>query len=113
MPVYKGGYAGLFKHLIDLLDMKLLDQRPVIAAATGNTDRHASVINFHLRPLFSFFGARMLPERWSTYSKRGSSARCSTCSASTCARWIHIGAIAPARPCRPRCTRTRTTAVRS
>ena len=60
-PVYKGSYAGLFKHLIDLLDMKLLDERPVIAAATGNTDRHASVIDFHLRPLFSFFGARVLP----------------------------------------------------
>jgi len=60
-PVYKGSYAGLFKHLIDLLDMKLLDERPVIAAATGNTERHASVIDFHLRPLFSFFGARVLP----------------------------------------------------
>lgn len=60
-PVYKGGYAGLFKHLIDLVDMKLLAERPVIAAATGYTERHASVVDFHMRPLFSFFGAQVMP----------------------------------------------------
>ena len=60
-PVYKGGYAGLFKHLIDLVDMKKLAERPVIVAATGYTERHASVIDFQMRPLFAFFGALVMP----------------------------------------------------
>lgn len=59
-PVYKGSYAGLFKHLIDLVDMKALADRPVIVAATGYSERHAAVIDYHLRPLFTFFGAHVM-----------------------------------------------------
>lgn len=59
-PVYKGSYAGLFKHLIDLVDMKALADRPVIVAATGYSERHAGVVDYHLRPLFSFFGANVM-----------------------------------------------------
>ncbi|WP_296800104.1 NAD(P)H-dependent oxidoreductase [Variovorax sp.] len=60
-PVYKGSYAGLFKHLIDLVDMKALAGRPVIVAATGYSERHAGVIDHALRPLFAFFGAVAMP----------------------------------------------------
>lgn len=60
-PVYKAAYTGLFKHLFDLIDPKMLEGRPVILAATGGSDRHALVIEHHLRPLFAFFGAFAVP----------------------------------------------------
>lgn len=59
-PVYKGSYAGLFKHLIDLIDMKALTGRPVVVAATGYAERHAGVIDHLMRPLFAFFGAEVM-----------------------------------------------------
>jgi FMN reductase len=59
-PVYKASYTGLFKHLFDLLDRKVLEGRPVLLAATGGSDRHALVIEHQLRPLFGFFGASSL-----------------------------------------------------
>lgn len=60
-PVYKAAYTGLFKHLFDLIDPKVLEGRPVILAATGGSDRHALVIEHHLRPLFAFFRAYAVP----------------------------------------------------
>jgi FMN reductase len=59
--VYKGSYTGLFKHLIDLIDPKLLAGKPVLLAATGGSDRHALVIEHQMRPLFSFFNAVTVP----------------------------------------------------
>ncbi|MBB3181840.1 NAD(P)H-dependent oxidoreductase [Variovorax sp. Sphag1AA] len=53
--VYKGAYTGLFKHLFDLFDMTALARKPVIVTATGAAPHHASVIDYHLRPLFLFF----------------------------------------------------------
>ena len=60
-PVYKGSYTGLFKHLFDLLDPAALAGKPVLLTATGGGDRHALVIEHHLRPLFGFFEAATLP----------------------------------------------------
>ena len=60
-PVYKASYTGLFKHLFDLIDPKLLEGRPVLVAGTGGSDRHALVIEHQLRPLFAFFNANTLP----------------------------------------------------
>ncbi len=60
-PVYKAAYTGLLKHLFDLIEPKVLEGRPVILAATGGSDRHALVIEHHLRPLFAFFQAHVLP----------------------------------------------------
>lgn len=60
-PVYKGSYAGLFKHLFDFVDPATLAGRPVILAATGGGRRHALVIEHQLRPLFGFFAALALP----------------------------------------------------
>lgn len=59
-PVYKAAYAGLLKHLFDLVEPRLLEARPVILAATGSSDRHGLVIDDHLRPLFAFFRANVV-----------------------------------------------------
>ena len=60
-PVFKASYTGLFKHVFDLIDPKVLEGRPVILGATGGSDRHALVIEHHLRPLFAFFRAHVVP----------------------------------------------------
>ncbi len=59
-PVYKGSYTGLLKHLIDLIDYPSLLGTPVGLLATGGSDRHALVVEYQLRPLFAFFGAKTL-----------------------------------------------------
>lgn len=59
-PVYKGSYTGLFKHVFDLLDPSMLQNKPILLAATGGGDRHALVIEHQLRPLFAFFEAQTL-----------------------------------------------------
>ncbi len=61
VPVYKGGYPGHFKHLFDLIDQFSLIDKPVVLAATGGSDRHTLVIEYQLRPLFSFFQSLTLP----------------------------------------------------
>lgn len=60
-PVYKGSYAGLFKHLIDFVHPDALVGTPVLLAATGGSDRHALSVDHQLRPLFSFFRAQTVP----------------------------------------------------
>jgi FMN reductase len=60
VPVYKGSYPGLFKHLIDLIAYPAMLGTPVGLIATGGSDRHALVVEYQLRPLFSFFGAKTL-----------------------------------------------------
>jgi len=60
-PVYKGSYTGMLKHLIDLLNYPALLKTPVGLIAVGGSDRHALVIEYQLRPLLGFFGAKTLP----------------------------------------------------
>ena len=60
-PTYKGSYAGLFKHLVDLIDPAALRGKPILLAATGGGDRHALIIEHQLRPLFGFFEALTAP----------------------------------------------------
>lgn len=60
-PVRHGAYAGLFKHLFDLVGRRALDEVPVILTATGSTARHSLVIDHQLRPLFSALHAAVLP----------------------------------------------------
>jgi FMN reductase len=60
-PVYNGSYAGLFKHVFDLLPPSALAGKPVLVAATGGGLRHALVVEHALRPLFGFFGAQTIP----------------------------------------------------
>ena len=61
VPVYKGSYPGLFKHLIDFVDPLALANKPVLLAATGGGLRHALVVEHQLRPLFGFFSALTVP----------------------------------------------------
>ncbi|MEI4482938.1 MULTISPECIES: FMN reductase [unclassified Phyllobacterium] len=60
-PTYKGSYAGLFKHFVDLLEPLALKGKPVVLTATGGSDRHALIVEHQLRPLFGFFMAHTLP----------------------------------------------------
>ncbi|MDV2986775.1 UNVERIFIED_CONTAM: FMN reductase [Methylobacteriaceae bacterium AG10] len=60
-PVYKGSYAGLFKHLIDFVAPEALIGKPVVLTATGGGPRHALVVEHSLRPLFGFFSAQAVP----------------------------------------------------
>lgn len=59
-PVYKGSYPGLFKHLFDLLDPSSLMGKPILLAAVGGGEKHALVVEHHLRPLFACFEAQTL-----------------------------------------------------
>lgn len=59
-PVYKGSYAGLFKHLFDLIDPAALQGKPILLGAAGGGDRHMLVLEHQLRPLFAFFEAEVL-----------------------------------------------------
>ncbi len=61
VPVHKGSYPGLFKHLIDFVDLTTLINKPVLLAAKGGGSRHALIIEHQLRPLFGFFLAMTIP----------------------------------------------------
>ena len=60
-PVYAGSYSGLFKLFVDVLDDGLLEGKPVLIAATAGTARHSLVLEFALRPLFSYLRADVVP----------------------------------------------------
>lgn len=61
VPVYRGAYPGLLKHLFDLVRLDALVDVPVLLAATGGSERHALVLEHQLRPLFGFFQSLTLP----------------------------------------------------
>ncbi|MFF4442571.1 CE1759 family FMN reductase [Streptomyces sp. NPDC001621] len=65
-PVYKAGISGLFKSFADLIDNDLLIAKPVVLAATGQSARHAMVVDDQLRPLFAFL--RTIPVPTSLYA---------------------------------------------
>lgn len=58
-PVFSASYSGLFKSFIDVLDPKSLEGKAVLLGATGGTDRHQMVLEYAMRPLFSYLRARM------------------------------------------------------
>jgi len=60
-PVYKASYTGMLKHFFDLMDPKVLVGKVAILAATGGSDQHASVLDYQLRTLASFFGVYTVP----------------------------------------------------
>lgn len=60
-PVYKASYTGLLKHFFDLLDPKALAGKTAILAATGGSDQHASILDYQLRTLSTFFGIYTTP----------------------------------------------------
>ncbi|SFZ84569.1 FMN reductase [Devosia enhydra] len=62
VPVLRGGYPGLFKHLIDFLDPEAMHARPVILGATSTSPQDAGLIEHQLVPLFQWLGATIVPE---------------------------------------------------
>jgi len=79
-PVFSASYSGLFKSFFDVLDPKSLDGKAVLLGATGGTDRHQMVLDYALRPLFSYLRARITatgvfagPQDWGAADGGGSS----------------------------------------
>jgi FMN reductase len=78
-PVFSASYSGLFKSFIDVLDPKALDGKAVLLGATGGTDRHQMVLDYAMRPLFSYLHTRIAatgvfagPQDWGTSGDGGS-----------------------------------------
>src|SRR5450830_252719 len=57
-PVFSASYSGLFKSFIDVLDPKSLEGKAVLLGATGGTDRHQMMLDYAMRPLFSYLRTR-------------------------------------------------------
>ncbi|MEJ4112078.1 CE1759 family FMN reductase [Corynebacterium kroppenstedtii] len=60
-PVFSASYTGLFKMFIDSLDTDALNGMPVLIAATGGTPRHALMLDYSMRPLFTYLRAIVMP----------------------------------------------------
>lgn len=60
-PVFTASMSGLFKSFFDVIDNTALDGKPVIVGATGGSSRHSMVLDFALRPMFSYLRARVTP----------------------------------------------------
>lgn len=60
-PVFTASMSGLFKSFFDVIDNTALDGKPVILGATGGSARHSMVLDFALRPMFSYLRARATP----------------------------------------------------
>jgi FMN reductase len=78
-PVFSASYSGLFKSFIDVLDPKSLDGKAVLLGATGGTDRHKMVLDYAMRPLFSYLRTRTAatgvfagPQDWGSACDGGS-----------------------------------------
>jgi FMN reductase len=60
-PTFTTSYSGLFKSFIDVLDPTALTDMPVLIGATGGTPRHSMVLDYAMRPLFSYLHAIVAP----------------------------------------------------
>jgi FMN reductase len=60
-PVFSASYSGLFKTFFDVLELGVLDGKPVVVAATAGTARHSLVLDHALRPLFTYLHAVVVP----------------------------------------------------
>lgn len=60
-PVFTASVSGLFKSFIDVLDPVSLEGKPVVLAATGGSPRHNLVIDYAMRPIFSYLRASIMP----------------------------------------------------
>jgi FMN reductase len=60
-PTFSASYSGLFKMFFDVLDEGALAGKPVLMGATGGTERHSLVLEYALRPLFSYLQAIVVP----------------------------------------------------
>ena len=78
-PVFSASYSGLFKSFIDVLDPKSLEGKAVLLGATAGTDRHQMVLDFAMRPLFTYLRTRTAntavfagPQDWGNNDDGGS-----------------------------------------
>ncbi|MCQ1947520.1 MULTISPECIES: FMN reductase [unclassified Arthrobacter] len=60
-PVFTASMSGLFKSFFDVIDNTALDGKPVLLGATGGSARHSMVLDYSLRPMFSYLRARVAP----------------------------------------------------
>ena len=60
-PVFNGSYSGLFKMFFDALDPAALTGTPVLVAATAGSPRHSLMLDFAMRPLFTYLHAVVVP----------------------------------------------------
>lgn len=60
-PVFTASVSGLFKSFLDVLDPTILDDKPVLLAATGGSSRHSMVIDYVMRPIFGYLRANTMP----------------------------------------------------
>lgn len=56
-PTFSASMSGLFKSFFDVLEPDAIKGKPVLMAATGGTERHSLMLEFAMRPLFSYLGA--------------------------------------------------------
>lgn len=77
-PVFRASYSGVFKLFWDLTEDGDVENTPVLLAATGGSARHALVLDYALRPLFSYLGADSIsrgvyatPDQVSDYDRQG------------------------------------------
>lgn len=59
-PTMSAGVSGLFKMFFDVLEPGAIADKPVLLAATGGSERHSLVLDFAMRPLFSYLRTRPL-----------------------------------------------------
>jgi FMN reductase len=78
-PVFSASYSGLFKSFIDVLDPASLEGKAVLLGATAGTDRHQMVLDFAMRPLFTYLRTRIAasavfagPQDWGNPDDGGS-----------------------------------------
>ncbi len=60
-PVYRGSFTGALKNLLDLAPLEALRGKPVGIVAMGATLHHYLGVDWHLRAVLSWFGARVVP----------------------------------------------------
>ncbi|MFE3618379.1 NAD(P)H-dependent oxidoreductase, partial [Streptomyces anulatus] len=54
-------YSGLFKTFFDVLEPDSLAGMPVLAGATGGTERHSLALEHAVRPLFAYLHSIVVP----------------------------------------------------
>lgn len=60
-PVFTTSYSGLFKSFFDVIDNQALVDMPVVIGATAGTPRHSLVLDYAMRPLFTYLHAVVTP----------------------------------------------------
>ena len=60
-PVFTTSFNGLFKSFFDVIDNQALVDMPVLIGATAGTARHSLVLDYALRPMFTYLHAVVAP----------------------------------------------------